>query len=1513
MPSALEPALPLTHSQMAMWLQWKYAPDDPAYNNPLLFDINGPLDVERLAKAFTAVADAHPAIRMRFSECDGVPQQTLAPAAHDTLARLDLTALDPATRDARAAAAIEAAVRAPFDLASEPVHRFLLVRTGADTYRLVLNIHHVCVDGASAAILLADLSAAYRDLDAYRAAAVSGPSFAAALALERERWSASEHERAAAAWREQLAGRATGVDFGRLAFAREAAPGGGAAQFRWTLPVNLKQVQRQTRTTPFIVLMSAFGILLHRYLQLDTVSIAYPVDTRAAALSRMFGSFINFVPACLSLDDELTVQALLEQMRQQRRVTKPIADFPQVDLMRIARRELNDAAAPCLNVALIPARFALDMLDLDGVATRQVACFTGAAKQDLALLYDGDESIELILEYRTEVLSEAVARQLARDFDTIVAQLVAHPERRIGDLALRDDAAFAQRYARLAAPAPSGSAAALIDAALLAHPARLVAGRPGHPVTARALHEAANHVAHQLQAIGVVRGDRVGVAMPRGAVLLAALLGIWRAGATYVPLPLDLPPARRAGIVADAGLAALCREGEPAEGDPPALALSEAVFAAPELAPFEAAADDPDALAYLIYTSGSTGTPKGVELTQRNLASFLMAMRERLPAGAGHRMLATTTIGFDISLLEMLWPLVSGGTMVACPEPVRLDAAALARTLEHERIDWLQGTPSLFNVLRAGGWGGSSRLHVLCGGEPVDASILGFLRETCASVRLVYGPTEASIWSTLAGPETAEVTLGEPLGNTTVHLLDRRGRTAPRFSRGEIAIGGHGVARGYRGRADLSAERFVTLPDLGRVYLSGDFAYRDAQDALHFLGREDGQIKIRGFRVELGEIERQLETLDGVGRAIVQVSTSAAAEPMLIGWVMARAGEPLAEAPLRAALAARLPAYMVPARILMPASWPINANGKIDRRALLEALAPDGLAGAGASGACDGAAAPDALDARATALQAIYAQVLGVGQVDPDASLIALGGHSLSAVRIIAQVRKDFGLEIGLESLMSHSSVRALAAYLNRCGAGEEAMRHAGAAALRRRAEAQGAAPDAASASTAPGGASLLADESGARPAAPASHEHAPSASERALYFLDSVSVVRQTYNIPVGLRFPNGIDLDLLERALRDVLAAHPSLRAVFEPSARGLVKRCVSLPPGSLLVRHPGIGFAALRPVLERMLREPFELGTGPLWRAHAFPLDGGGDAVFMLFHHIVIDGIGCGNFLRELGARYEALLADPAAACPLAAPAAARCEPVPESRVEALIERFALADRVLPLPYTAPFPEIRSLAGESRPIVIDAPLREALGRYSRERGIPLAALFLGAYALALHQASGEPLVNVGLATMNRTPDTLLDVGLHTNTVVLPIALDPAARLDAFVERMTGELFAIYEYADVPFEAVASRLVADASLGRTPVFQTFFNFIDRSMYAFSMAGLPVHEIPLRPTGSKFELSLEVNDFGTSTELFLEYSHDVLDAAAIDDFAAELMRILLDCVHAPDTTIGQLTLTTQP
>ncbi|MXN79877.1 amino acid adenylation domain-containing protein [Burkholderia sp. 4701] len=1485
MPTAVNDVLPLTHSQRVMWLQWKYAPHDPAYNNPLLFTLDGELDVARLKRAFVAVADAHPAIRMRFVEQAGEPLQYADRLAHDPLAFVDLSDLEPSARQQRIDAALDACLLAPFDLHGEPVFRFLLIRTGPHGYLLALNIHHICVDGASALMLLNDISSAYNDHAAYAAAPETRASqgFSDTLDRERQRWADGAHRETEAAWRACLAGRTCAVDFGKLVFDGERPVGAGARQYRWSLPgtlhAGLKSMTRKTRTTPFVVLMSAFGVLLHRYLQQDALAIAYPVDTRPAGFERIFGSFINYVPAFVDVTPELTVDALFERVRQQRRQTKSIVDFPQLDLMRLVRQNQADPASPCLNVALIPARFALDSLRLNGVEVEQTPRFVGSAKQDLALLYDGDDTLDLILEYRAGLLSESMAQQLARDFSDLVERMVDRQDVRIGDLELGGQRAFAGRHAVLADPAPQLSAGALIEAALRVQPGRQAVGEPGRTIANRALLDAANRVAWKLAAANVKAGDRVGVAIDRSGALLAALLGIWKAGATYVPLPANLPAARRAHIAHDAGLAVCLHQDAPAAAAPRDLVLTDDLFDEADAGAFPAVAVDPDSPAYLIYTSGSTGTPKGVEVTHRNLAGFLLAMRRALPMGRDDRLLATTTIGFDISLLELLLPLMVGAAVVPCPEHVRLDAQALEAMIACERISWLQGTPSFFNVLRAGGWRGARRLNVLCGGESIDASTHGFLRDTCAAVWQVYGPTEATIWSMIAAPDAAPAAgLGAPLGNTTIHLLDAHGQTVPRFSKGEICIGGHGVARGYRNRRALTDERFVEIPGAGRVYRTGDFGFRDAHERLRFLGREDGQVKIRGFRVELGEIEQQIEALGQVRKAVVQVRASPAEEPTLLAWV-----EPVPDgardaAALRDALSLALPAYMVPSHIEWVDAWPLNANGKIDRAALPECAQP-------------AAAAREArpLDPLAPALQAIYAEVLGVAAIDPDATLMSLGGHSLSAVRILARIRQTLDLEVGLEAFMTHSSVTALVDHLR----------------------ASGLAPDGADA----------AERSSSRPAhggapAPAARPDvlAPSAAERGLYFLDSVAAVRETYNIPVGLHFPAGVDIDILERALRHVLDGHASLRAAFEPTAAGLVKRIHPTPAGALVERHGATDRAALQPLLNRLLREPFDLHCSPLLRVHYFPLLDGGAAVFYLFHHIVVDGIGCGNFLREMAHAYEAMLAGAAPSRPVEPAADAGGQPADAAaRVDELIGRFGLVDRVLNLPYRAPFPEVRTLAGDSFPLMIPAALRAELDDYSRTAGVPLATLFLSAFALALHHFSRDRVVNIGLATMNRTPETLQAIGLYTNTVVLPVDIDPAHRLGEFVDRVTGALFSIYGYADVPFEAVASRLVEYATLGRTPVFQAFFNFIDRSMYAFSMADLPVSEIPLRPTGAKFELSLEVNDFRTHTQVFIEYSADVFDAALIADIAAEFNRILFECVRSPGETVERLALTTHP
>ncbi|VBU71155.1 non-ribosomal peptide synthetase [Burkholderia pseudomallei] len=1530
---AVNDTLPLTNSQMAMWLQWKYAPDDPAYNNPLLFELDGDIDVERLKDAFAAVADAHPAIRMRFIERAGVPLQYGASHSHGPLEFIDLSDVEPAARAPRIDAAIGACLLEPFDLLTEPVYRFVLVRTRPRGYLLALNIHHICVDGASALILLEDISSAYADPAAYAAASAArtGEGFGDVLEVERRRWADGVHAQAETAWRAHLADRVCSVEFGKLAFDGERAAGGGAGQYRWTLPdtlpAKIKAVNRLTRTTPFVILMSAFGVLLHRYLQQDALAIAYPVDTRPAGFARIFGSFINFVPAFVDVSPDLTAGALFDKVREQRRRTKAIADFPQVDLMRLARRTLADAALPCLNVALVPARFALDSLRFDGVRVEQRHCFTGAAKQDLALLYDGDETLSLILEYRHGLLDEAIARRMAGDLNVIVERIVERPDLRLGDLTLSDHRAFAERYATLADAAPRTPALAAIERGWREQPERIVAGEPGNAVSARQLLDASNRVARRLAAANVKPGERVGVRMDRGGALLAALVGIWKLGAVYVPLPTDLPGARRAHIADDAQLAACLHRAEPADPTPRDLVLADDIFDASDAEALADFAVDPDSVAYLIYTSGSTGAPKGVEVTHRNVASFLLAMARALPMGRDDRLLATTTIGFDISLLELLLPPTVGAAVIACPEHVRIDAKALERVIADERVTWLQGTPSFFNVLRAGGWRGDKRLNILCGGEPIDASTYGFLRETCAAVWQVYGPTEATIWSTIAGPDADGVEgLGEPLRNTTIHLLDAHGQQVPRFSKGEICIGGHGVARGYRHRAALSAERFVHVAGAGRVYRTGDFAFRDAHDRLRFLGREDGQVKIRGFRVELGEIERQIEALGGVRKAVVLVRRATAAEPTLIAWCEPHAGRALDADALRAALADALPAYMTPARIEPIDAWPLNANGKIDRGA---------LAGRASAPQAPPLEPRDSVDPLVPTLQAIYADVLRLDTVDPRATLMSLGGHSLSAVRIIARIQQQLKVDVGLETFMANSSVIGLIGSLRASGVPADG---GSGGAVAPGGDERSSPPEAAhAASRTSDTARRPATAEGATPA-PESNAASgcaphvsprtlqPSASEKALYFLDSVSAVRQTYNIPVGLHFPEGVNADALERALRHVLDTHGALRAAFEPSADGLVKRMVPTPAGALIARHAPTDFATLVPTLNRMLLEPFELHEGPLMRAHHFPLEDGGAAVFYLFHHIIVDGIGCGNFLRELAGAYEALVGGMEPGGDGASSGDGNDNGNDNSdgdgdgdrqtnaaaRVDELIERFGIVDRVLNLPYRAPFPEVRTLAGDSLPLEISAGLRAELDEYSRAAGVPLATLLLSAFVLTLHRLSGDRTINVGLATMNRTPETLGKIGLYTNTIVLPVDIEPADRLGDFVDRVTAALFSIYGYADVPFEEVAGRLVEYASLGRTPVFQAFFNFIDRSMYAFSMAGLPVREIALRPTGSKFELSLEVNDFRTHTQVFFEYSKDVFDEALVGDIASEFARSLLACVRSPGDAVERFALTTQ-
>ncbi|HYW08046.1 MAG TPA: amino acid adenylation domain-containing protein, partial [Longimicrobium sp.] len=730
----------------------------------------------------------------------------------------------------------------------------------------------------------------------------------------------------------------------------------------------------------------------------------------------------------------------------------------------------------------------------------------------------------------------------------------------------------------------------------------LVAG--DSTLTYAELNARANGVAHGLRGLGVGPDARVAVCLERGVEMVVALLGILKAGGAYVPLDPSHPAERLRAMLRDCAPVVLLADATTAAP------LAEASVPVVDVAAWEGgpatnpprAGLTPEHLAYVIYTSGSTGTPKGVMNAHRGVVNRLLWMQDAYGMRPDEAVLQKTPFGFDVSVWEFFWPLLAGARLVMARPEGHRDPAYLVRAIRGAGVTTLHFVPSMLELFleHPGAETCTGLERVVCSGEALPAALVRRFAERLPGVALhnLYGPTEAAVdvtaWSCAPGPEVTRVPIGRPVANTRVYVVDGAGEPVGVGVAGELCIGGVQVARGYLGRAGLTAERFVPDPFAGesgaRLYRTGDLARWLADGSLEYLGRNDFQVKVRGFRIELGEIEARLREHPDVRAAVVLAARDGAGGTRLVGYCVADEG--LDAAALRAHLAERLPEYMVPAAFVRLPALPLTANGKVDRRAL---PAPDGEAFAARV-----YEAPT--EATEVALAEVWAGLLGVERVGRNDDFFELGGHSLLAVQVVARVRQALGVEVALRDLF----LRPVLADFAR---GVEQAARTTLPALR-----------------------------------PVKREGriALSFAQQRLWFLDHFGGAGQAYHIPGRLRLRGTLDRDALARALDRVVARHESLRTTFpsvdgEPEQRIAPSEEGRFPLAEHELRGHAVADAALEALLRAEAEAPFDLARGPLVRGTLVRLADDDHVLIVTMHHIVSDAWSVGVLVRELSALY------------------------------------------------------------------------------------------------------------------------------------------------------------------------------------------------------------------------------------------------------------------------------------
>jgi amino acid adenylation domain-containing protein/FkbH-like protein len=1033
-PTAPEaPDYPLSHSQYRIWLLSRLGSAPAAYNQCAAFRLVGPLDVAAMQRAVNLVVARHEALRTRFPLGTDGPRQVVLPRLDVPLARHDAPglALD------EIAARIAASARLPFDLETGPLLRVDLHARGEQDHILALTLHHIVSDGWSFGLILADLAAAYRDGQLPAAPALRYRDYAA--------WThAPAHEQALephrAYWRERFADLPAIPSIPTDRPRPPVASGRGGAlrrSFALDAPTRARLdtllAERQVSLFQFLASLTMALIARHGEALCDAedglpVRIGTPVAGREPAeLEDVVGICVNTLVLDARVHLDRPFAALLADVRAAALAALDHQRHPFDRLVEDLAPERDASRNPLFDV-LVALQNAPRPPDdgLPGLRIEDVAVPLGVAAFDLVFEFAPvAEGLALELTYASDLYEAATAARLADRFAQLLAAALDDPAQSVGALPLIDAREAAQLAACAAGPAqplPQDTLAARFCAqAAATHQARALL-TDAETLTFAALAARVDALAAALAAQGVLPGARVAVLLPRDASWPVALLAVLRAGAIYLPLEARHPPARLREVLADAEprllvttpeLAATLEVPEGLAWLDPSTVSSAPSFTAPEISP--------DAEAYLLYTSGSTGKPKGVRVTHRAFLNMIAAQIEGFAVTADDVALQLASCAFDASLSEFFLGWFAGAPVALADAETVADTARLGAFLARHGVTLATFTPSYLRQLEDADL--ASLRRVILAGEAVQGRDAARLFARGIVAYNAYGPTETAVCATLGRvgrlPEdSAPVPIGRPLANLNIAIRDPRGAAVPLGVPGELQVFGPGVALGYWQRPELTAERFVVDANLGRGYRTGDLARWLADGSIEYLGRRDEQVKLRGLRVELGEIAARLSALPGVRQAAVSVEAGAAGDE-LVAWIAAADENP---APFKAALAAALPPYMVPARWVFLAALPLTPSGKLDRRHLTLPAAP-----AEATAGAESTIPATPLEAE---LLAVWREVLGPA-VGADSDFFLAGGNSLAAMKTARRIAERLDRPCPTIQVFRHPTVRALAAALS--------------------------------------------------------------------------------------------------------------------------------------------------------------------------------------------------------------------------------------------------------------------------------------------------------------------------------------------------------------------------------------------------------------------------------------------------------------------------------------------------
>ncbi|MEH1954356.1 amino acid adenylation domain-containing protein [Nostoc sp.] len=1526
--------IPLSYAQQRLWFLNQLESNSALYNIAIGLRLVGTLNVAALEQSLKELIDRHEVLRTNFVTVDGKPTQIIQTQTNWTVAVVDLQHLPLTEQQTAAQKLLEQKAIEPFDLANDALIRATLVMLSSKEQCLLVCMHHVVCDGWSIGVFVQELEALYNAYSIDQASPLLPlPIQYADFAIWQRQWLQGDVlQNHLSYWEKQLANAPTFLPL-PTDRPRPAVQTFNGSYHVFTLSVELTQrllqLSQQQGCTLFMTLLGAYNTLLYRYTGQSDILVGTPIANRdRAEIEGLMGFFVNTLVMRTDLAGNPSFNELLLRLREMALSAYAHQDLPFETLVEALEPERDLSYTPLFQVMFVLLNAPMSEIELTELSVSGLPIGITTAKFDLTLSMENTPNgLFGWWEYNTDLFDSSTIERITGHFVTLLEAIVANPSERISQLPMLTASEQQQllvEWNDTSVDYPQDKCIhQLFEEQVERTPDAVAVVFDNQQLTYHELNCRANQLAHYLRSLGVGADVLVGICVERSLEMLVGLLGILKAGGAYVPLDPEYPQDRLSFILEDAQVSVLLTQQHLVEKLPQCQAQLvsldtnwQFISQLPQGNPITNV--QASNLAYVIYTSGSTGQPKGVQISHTAVSNFLSAMQQRPGITKQDTLLAITTISFDIAALEIFLPITVGACLVIARRDVTLDGRELFDLLVKSKATIMQATPATWRLLLDSNYQFSD-LKILCGGEALPWDLVSKLLARSASLWNLYGPTEATIWSSLCQLESTEslISIGRPIDNTQIYILDQNLQPVPIGVPGELHIGGAGLARGYLNRPELTQEKFIPNPfgrsrgaeEQGsrgaevlpnsqspipspRLYKTGDLARYLPDGNIEYLGRIDNQVKIRGFRIELGEIEVALSQHPHVQASCVIAREDTPGDKRLVAYIVSQPQVTITISKLRSNLKEKLPDYMVPSAIVILESLPLTPNGKIDRRAL---PAPEP-----SSELLEKYVAPR--NPIEEILSLIWQQVLKVDLVGRHDNFFQLGGHSLLATQLISRVRSSLKVELPLRSLFAAPTIAELSHNIQQL---QQQDLELAAPPILKRAE---------------------------------NVETPLSYAQQRLWFLDQFEPNSGSYNIPFGLRLVGTLNVVALEQSLIEIIHRHEALRANFitvDGQATQIIHNCreqgtenreqENIPWTLSVVDLKHLPLTEQKTAAHKLVQEqaflPFDLADDALIRATLIVLSPTEQWLLVCMHHVVSDGWSIGVFIEELQALYNAYSQgelSPLLPLPIQYADFAIWQrqwlqgEVLQNQLSYWKQQLANAPTFLPLPTDRPRPAVQTFNGAYLEFALSSELTQRLVQLSQKQGVTLFMTLLAAYNTLFYRYTGQTDILVGTPIANRDRTEIEGlIGFFVNTLVMRTDLSENPSFNELLPRIREMALSAYAHQDLPFEMLVEALQPERDLSYTPLFQVMFVLNNAPTSEIELTELSVSELPIESAIAKFDLTLSMENTSTGLVGGWEYNTDLFDSNTIERITGHFVTLLESIVANPQERISQLSMLT--